>query len=192
MNNYDEKSVKTLNYTYTENVNGVEKVKGKITDLSFDSRYSSNQFSTNLAFGIESKFIIPKIELNHTMLKVDSYIDNYDNNIDARTYNTLGGSMSVVLRNFLNFKFSNIRVSPELFGKFNLTLINENIEANGRLNGGISYEVDAGKIDEDSIEFGGNINFEIFSLINLSAYYNEIVGAEYSSQEFGLKANFLW
>ena len=132
------------------------------------------------------------LHLNHTLLKVDSYIDNYDNNIDARTYNTLTGSASVILKNFLNLNIGNLKISPELFGKINLTLIDEAIEANGRLNGGATYKINAGEIDEESIEFGGNINFEISSLINISAYYNEVMGAEYSSQEFGIKANFLW
>ena len=92
----------------------------------------------------------------------------------------------------LNLNIGNLKISPELFSKINLTLIDEAIEANGRLNGGATYKINAGEIDEESIEFGGNINFEISSLINISAYYNEVMGAEYSSQEFGIKANFLW
>ena len=185
MNNYEEKTAKNLNYTHSTDQ------KYNIKDLYFNSDYASNQFSTSLSFGLESKFFVPKLEISHVLLKVDGYIDNYDHNITAKTYNTINGSASLFLKNFMNLKIGTLYIKPELFGKLNIGLITEDMEVSGKLNGNKTYTVNAGLLDDNFIQYGANISFEV-KAVDFSLNYNAIQGKSFSSSEIGFNFNFLW
>ena len=65
------------------------------------------------------------------------------------------------------------------------------MEVSGKLNGNSLYTVNAGELDDNSIEFGGNIGFE-FNQFNFNVYYNGLQGKNTNSTEFGASFNFLW
>lgn len=188
MNNYKEKSANKLSYTYQES----GETKGQVENLQFDSKYAANQVSTNVGIGIESRYFVPKIELTHNFLKVDSYVDNYNNNVSDNEYNTLVGSASLTLKNLLDFRVGFLRVAPQIFGKFNLGIVTDGMDVSGKLNGDTRYEITAGKIQENSVEYGVNVDFEINSIFNVSLSYEKFTAKDYSSDNVGIRANLLW
>jgi hypothetical protein len=178
----------TIYYSFNKN----KESNNKVQQIRYD--YNSNQISTNIATGIDTKYFVTKIGLNYIMLIVNSHKDNYDT-IPKNTYNSLDGVFGIVFRNFMNdingiTRWRSIKINPQLFMEIGTGIIRPDIVANNKLNNTENDKSSIKKTNENSIQYGLNLDINIKKTLDINLSYHKTSEKNYTDGRLGCELNF--
>jgi hypothetical protein len=168
-----------------------------INKLLFEMRYSSNQISTSVAVGMDTKYFLTKIGLDYTAIFTNPYKDIYKNTVSKNIYNSLDGTFGITFKNFIgdinNFViWKSIIIKPQLFVEVGSGIIGPDIIENSKLNirEGYIKPFSRKKIKENFVQYGLDFNVNIEKTLSFDLYYSKINRGGYTDEQLGGGLNF--